>query len=434
MTTTPKSLRLHVGIFGRTNVGKSSFLNMVAGQDVAIVSAVPGTTTDVVEKPMELLPIGPVVFLDTAGVDDASELAALRAERTRRIFDRADVVVIVLEAGTWTSHEEEILQEAGRRNAPVILVVNKVDLAVPEAAFLAEISAKCPRVLACSSVQPAGREQLLSGFKQHLLDACPEEFLASPPLVGDLLKSGTGLGLAVLVVPIDLQAPRGRLILPQVQTIRDSLDSDAAVAVVKEREYAAFLERLREPPDLAVCDSQVALKMVADTPRSVPCTTFSILFARNKGDLVEMARGAAVLATLRREDRVLIAESCSHHAIEDDIGRVKIPRWLRQYAGVDLRIDSCAGRDFPRDLADYRLVIHCGGCMITRREMLARMQKAREAGVAITNYGVAISVLQGVIERTLSPFPAALDAYRRERARGAEAAARAPDPALAGAR
>ena len=417
MTTAPKSLRLHIGLFGRTNVGKSSFLNMVAGQDVAIVSPVPGTTTDVVEKPMELLPIGPVVFLDTAGVDDHSELAGLRAEKTRRVLERVDVVVIVLEPGAWGPHEQEIFNEAARRKAPVVLVVNKVDRAAPSDESLAALREKTPRVVTCSSVEPSGRETCLAAFKQHLLAVCPEEFLAAPPLVGDLLRAGSGMGLAVLVVPIDLQAPRGRLILPQVQTIRDSLDADAAVAVVKEREYAAFLDRLREPPDLAVCDSQVALKMVADTPRDVPCTTFSILFARYKGDLVELARGAAVLAGLRPHDRVLIAESCSHHAIEDDIGRVKIPRWLRQFAGADVRIDSCAGHDFPEDLASYRLVIHCGGCMITRREMLARMQTAREAGVAITNYGVAICVLQGVIERTLSPFPAALDAYRRERSR-----------------
>ena len=253
---------------------------------------------------------------------------------------------------------------------------------------------------------------------------CPEEFLNPPPLIGDLLSSGTGLGLAVLVVPIDLQAPRGRLILPQVQTIRDCLDNDAAVVVVKEREYAAFLQRLAVPPDIVVCDSQVVLKMVGDTPPGVRCTTFSILFSRNKGDLVEAARGAAVLATSQPGDKVLVAEACSHHAIEDDIGRVKIPRWLRQFAGADLQVDVCAGRDYPENLAEYKVIIHCGGCMLNRREMLSRIESAREEGVPVTNYGVAISVLQGVIERTLSPFPAALDAYRREKAR--LAAARVP--------
>ncbi|MGO9412460.1 MAG: [FeFe] hydrogenase H-cluster maturation GTPase HydF [Spirochaetia bacterium] len=417
MTQTPKSLRLHIALFGRTNVGKSSFLNMIAGQDVAIVSPIPGTTTDVVEKPMELLPIGPVVFLDTAGMDDSSELADLRVAKTRKIFDRADVIALILEPDIWTAYEDEILSQAAERNVPVILVVNKTDIRVPSAGFLAVVREKSTRMVFCSSVQTAGREQTIAQLKQHILDVCPEEFLAPPPLIGDLLTSGKGVGLAVLVVPIDLQAPRGRLILPQVQTIRDTLDCDAAVAVVKEREYGAFLQRLRTPPDITVCDSQVVLKMVGDTPRDVACTTFSILFARYKGDLVELARGAAALTDMGPDDRVLIAEACSHHAIEDDIGRVKIPRWLRQYVGADVRIDSCAGRDYPENLSQYRLVIHCGGCMLTRREMLSRMQKARQAGVAVTNYGVAISVLQGVIERTLSPFPAALDAFRREKAR-----------------
>ena len=417
MTRTPKSLRLHIGIFGRTNVGKSSFLNLVAGQDVAIVSRVPGTTTDVVEKTMELLPIVPVVFLDTAGMDDTSELAGERIRKSMKIFDRSDVVVIVLEPGRWGAEEEEILSEAGRRNAPVILVVNKIDQGAPAEDYLAMLKEKCPRLLPCSSTDPAGRETCITLLKRHLLEVCPEEFLAPPPLLGDLLRSGSGMGLAVLVVPIDLQAPRGRLILPQVQTIRDCLDNDAAVVVVKEREYAAFLERLSTPPDIVVCDSQVVLKMVGDTPRDVPCTTFSILFSRNKGDLVEAARGAAVLGSLGPGDKILIAEACSHHAIEDDIGRVKIPRWLRQYAGADIQVDVSSGRDYPDNLGEYRLVIHCGGCMLTRREMLARIEQARMAGVPLTNYGVAISALQGVIERTLSPFPAARDAYCRERDR-----------------
>lgn len=417
MNGTPKSLRLHIGLFGRTNVGKSSFLNMIAGQDVAIVSVVPGTTTDVVEKPMELLPIGPVVFLDTAGMDDSSQLAELRVARTRKIFDRAEVVVIILEPETWTEHEEQILGEASRRKAPVVLVVNKTDLQAPSLEFLAMLREKSPRVLCCSSLDSTGREKCLATFKRHLLDVCPDEFLSPPPLIGDLLSSGSGVSLAVLVVPIDLQAPRGRLILPQVQTIRDCLDCDGAAAVVKEREYAAFLAGIGMRPSITVCDSQAVLKVVGDTPPGVPCTTFSILFARSKGDLAEMARGAAVLTAIGPRDRILIAEACSHHAIEDDIGRVKIPRWIRQYLGADVQIDTCAGRDYPEDLARYRLVIHCGGCMLTRREMLSRIEEARREGVAVTNYGVAISVLQGVIERTFSPFPAALDAFHREKER-----------------
>jgi [FeFe] hydrogenase H-cluster maturation GTPase HydF len=244
-----------------------------------------------------------------------------------------------------------------------------------------------------------------------LIEVCPEEFLKPPPLIGDLLPAG---GLAILIVPIDLQAPKGRLILPQVQTIREALDHDASVYVVKEREYAPALENLKNPPDIVVCDSQVVLKMVADTPEAVKCTTFSILFSRNKGDLIEMVRGAAVIETLRPNDKVLIAEACSHHAIEDDIGRVKIPRWLRQYVGGDLQIDVYSGRDYPDNLKEYRLVVHCGGCMLTRREMLSRIHQAKEEKVPITNYGLCISFSQGVIRRVLSPFPAALDAFQRE--------------------
>jgi [FeFe] hydrogenase H-cluster maturation GTPase HydF len=252
----------------------------------------------------------------------------------------------------------------------------------------------------------------VNALKAYLLEACPEEFLNPPPLLGDLMPAG---GLAVFVVPIDLEAPKGRLILPQVQAIRDCLDSDSAVMVVKEREYADALRRLIRPPDLVVCDSQVVLKMTADTPPGVKCTTFSILFSRSKGDLNEAARAAAVIDSLKPGERVLIAEACSHHPIQDDIGRVKIPRWLRQYLGFAPVIEVCSGRDYPDDLSSYKLVIHCGGCMLTRREMLARIERCREKGVPVTNYGVCISALQGVAERTLSPFPAALEAYRKAR-------------------
>jgi [FeFe] hydrogenase H-cluster maturation GTPase HydF len=411
MQKTPKSLRLQIGLFGRTNVGKSSFLNMVAGQDVAITSPVPGTTTDVVEKSMELLPLGPVVFLDTAGLDDSSVLAEARLKKTVKIFDRSDVITLVVEPNTWTDYEERILGEAKKREIPPIVVVNKIDLNPPSADFIGEVHAKTSRVLSCSSVDFDQRDPVINQYKKFLIEVCPEDFLKPPPLVGDLLP---GAGLAVLIVPIDLEAPKGRLILPQVQTIREALDFDASVMVVKEREYAHSLTNLKIPPHLVICDSQVVLKMVADTPEGIPCTTFSILFARNKGDLVELARGAAVIETLRPGDRILIAEACSHHAIEDDIGRVKIPRWVRQYVGGDLRIDVFSGRDYPDNLGEYRLVIHCGGCMLTRREMLARIQKAREAKVPITNYGLSISFCQGVIRRVLSPFPAALDSFQRE--------------------
>jgi [FeFe] hydrogenase H-cluster maturation GTPase HydF len=412
MQNTPKSLRLQIGIFGRTNVGKSSFLNMVAGQDVAITSSVPGTTTDVVEKTMELLPIGPVVFLDTGGVDDSSVLSEKRGQRTRKIFDRADIVVLVTEPEHWTGFEDTICDEAASQKAPLIMVVNKTDLGAPSPAFLQKIRGRTEHIVLCSSVDAGKRDDYVNDFKRNLLEICPDDFLKPPSLIGDLVPAG---GLAVLIVPIDLEAPRGRLILPQAQTIREVLDHDAAALVVKEREYASLLARLKSPPDIVVCDSQVVLKMAADTPPGVKCTTFSILFSRLKGDLGEMVRGVTAIDTLKAGDKVLIAESCSHHAVEDDIGRVKIPRWLRQYAGVELDIRSSAGRDYPDDLETYQLIIHCGACMLTRREMLFRIGKAKSKGVPITNYGVAISFVQGVLERTLAPFPAALNAYRENK-------------------
>lgn len=410
METVPKSMRLHIALFGRTNVGKSSFLNMISGQQAAITSPVPGTTTDVVEKTMELLPLGPVVFLDTAGIDDTSELGAERIKRTMRVFTRADIVVILCEAGVWGAPEERILAEACERKLPVVAVVGKADLRAPDAAFLELLRSKgIASTAVADNLAPARREECVADFKRALIDCCPEDFLAVPPLVGDLLPPG---GLAALIVPIDLEAPKGRLILPQVQTIRDALDNGAAALVVKEREYPAMLARLKTPPDLAVCDSQVVDRMVADTPPEIPCTTFSILFSRLKGDMILMARGAAAIAALRPGDKVLIAEACSHHAVSDDIGRVKIPRWLRRYAGEGLQVDVSAGRDYPENLAEYKQVIHCGGCMLNRREVLSRIQAAVRAGVPVTNYGMCISFVQGVLERVLTPFPAALAAFR----------------------
>lgn len=400
MKTTPKSLRLHIALFGRTNVGKSSFLNLIAGQDVSIVSEQPGTTTDVVEKTMELLPIGPVVFIDTAGLDDTTILGGKRVEKTQRVFDRADVILLICEGDKFGEFEQKVSALAEVKNIPVIRIANKADLSNPSD----------PSFLPCNSTDLSSWEKVLAQLKARLLEVCPEEFIQPPPLVGDLVKPG---GIAVLIVPIDLQAPKGRLILPQVSTIRDALDNDAAALVVKEREYTHMLNQLKSPPDLVVCDSQVVLKMVGDTPEEISCTTFSILFARLKGDLPKFAAGAAAIDHLKDGDRVLIAESCSHHAAEDDIGRVKIPRWLRQYTGCDLQIDVTAGRDFPENLSEYRLVVQCGGCMHNRREILSRIEKCEAAGVPITNYGLCISQTQGVLKRVLSPFPAALDAFER---------------------
>ncbi|MCK5534957.1 [FeFe] hydrogenase H-cluster maturation GTPase HydF, partial [bacterium] len=287
MDKTPKSLRLQIGLFGRTNVGKSAFLNMVAGQEVAITSTVPGTTTDVVEKTMELLPLGPVVFLDTAGFNDLSTLAQLRMEKTRKVFNRADVILLVVEPDIWNEYEEDILSQAEKNKIPVIIVVNKIDLKYPDDLFIEKIKEKTKIFILCSSIKLENRDDYVNELKRCLMEICPDDFLNPPALIGDLLPSG---GLAILIVPIDLEAPKGRIILPQVQTIRDALDNDAACLIVKEREYAHLLDNLKNPPDIVVCDSQVVLKMMADTPKNIKCTTFSILFARYKSNLVEAVR------------------------------------------------------------------------------------------------------------------------------------------------
>ncbi len=411
MQETPKSDRLNIAIFGRTNVGKSSLMNMLIGQDYAITSPVAGTTTDVVEKACELLPLGPVLFLDTAGVDDISELAQLRLKKTRKIYDRADVIMLVTEPDAWTPFEDEVLLKADENKIPVIVIINKTDLVKPAQVFLENIRGKNSRVVEVSSLSSHDRDAYVNAVKQQLIEVAPDDFIEPPRLIGDLVNPG---GIAVLVVPIDLQAPKGRLILPQVQTIRDTLDNDAAAFVVKERELPAMLSILNRKPDVVVTDSQAILKVSADVPRDIRLTTFSILFARQKGDLSIAAQGAAEIDKLKPGDRVLIAEACTHHALEDDIGRIKIPRWLRQYLGFDVKAEAYAGRDYPDNLSEYKLIIHCGGCMLTRREMMSRIQKAHQAGAAITNYGVAISFLQGVIRRSLEPFPAALMAFEKK--------------------
>ncbi|KAF0127625.1 MAG: GTPase [Elusimicrobia bacterium] len=409
MNSVPRSMRLQIAIFGRANVGKSSVLNMIAGQDVAITSPEPGTTTDVVEKAMELLPVGPVVFLDTAGLDDAGPLGALRTARARRIFDRADAVLLVTEPSVWGEWEEGVLETASAKKLPVIVVVNKTDLSAPRGDMAAALRAKALDHVLCAATDRGRREEAVAAIKERLLRLTASTSTAPAPLIGDLVKPGDAV---VLIIPIDREAPKGRIILPQVQVMRGLLDHGALPVVCREHEYSKALASLREPPALVVCDSQVVDFMTANTPAGVPCTTFSILFARFKGDLAAYAAGAAAIRGLRPGDRVAVLEACSHHAIEDDIGRVKLPRWLKAAVGGELKIDTFAGRDLPDAPGEYKLLLQCGGCMLGRTEILARMGKAAAAGVPITNYGTAISECKGVLERVLSPFPAALAAYR----------------------
>ncbi len=405
MNKTPKGMRLHIGLFGRRNAGKSSLLNAMTRQAVSIVSDVAGTTTDPVEKPMELLPIGPVLFIDTAGIDDVGALGDQRVQRTRQVIDRTEVAVIVAPEGRWDAFEQKLLDELTERDVPVIVAFNKCDIDLPSPAVLLDLDEQKIPVVHTAAITGEG----ILDLRQALIRQAPEEFINAPPIVGDLLAAGD---LAILVVPIDLEAPKGRLILPQVQTLRDILDNDAYAMVVKERELRDALDRLSRPPALVVTDSQAFLKVAADTPPDVPMTSFSILFARCKGDLSELVRGALTIEDLRPGDRVLVAEACSHHPIGEDIGRVKIPRWLTQYVGGKLEFTTVQGHDFPEDLSSYKLVIHCGGCMWNRREMLSRILRCRQAGVPITNYGVCISYSLGIFDRALQPFPDAADIAR----------------------
>jgi [FeFe] hydrogenase H-cluster maturation GTPase HydF len=409
MQPTPRSLRLHIGIFGRRNVGKSSLLNAITRQQVSIVSEVAGTTTDPVEKPMELLPLGPVQFVDTAGVDDEGALGGLRIERTKAVLDRVDVGVIVTEGGGWGPFEDGLLSELESRRVPVLVAFNKSDLRAPDGSEVARLQlARVPSVVV-SSLTGAG----IVDVREALLQLAPSDFFDSRRLVTDMVPPGE---VAVLVVPIDKEAPKGRLILPQVMSIRDLLDGESMALVVQERELRRALERLTRPPALVVTDSQAFLKVAADVPVNIPMTSFSILMSRFQGDLAAQVRGTLGIERLRGGDRVLVAEACSHHPVGEDIGRVKIPRWLTQYVGAKLHFEHVQGRDFPADLAPYRLVVHCGNCVGNRREMMSRIHRCASAGVPVTNYGLTIAYSLGIFERALGPFPAALEALGAARA------------------
>ncbi len=401
----PKSFRLHIGIFGRRNAGKSSLLNALTSQEVSIVSEIAGTTTDPVEKPMELLPLGPVLFIDTAGIDDSGALGEKRIQKTMSVFDRTDLGLIVSSFQEWGTFEDEILNELKDRAIPAIIVFNKIDLFPTSESILKSLSGEKIPYVETSAETGSGIQNL----RQAILKQAPDDFINRPSIVADLVGPGEA---AILVVPIDKEAPKGRLILPQVQSIRDLLDNDSFCMVVKERELREALGRLNKPPKLVVTDSQAFLKVAADTPPEIPLTSFSILFARHQGDLSEMVKGAMAIDTLKTGDKILIAEACSHHPIGEDIGTVKIPRWLTQYVGGKMEFTHHRGYDFPANLAEYKLIIHCGACMWNRREMLSRLMKAKLAGVPMTNYGLTIAYSLGIFERALQPFPAALEIFK----------------------
>jgi len=405
---TSKGFRLHIGFFGRRNVGKSSLLNAITQQSVSIVSEVPGTTTDPVEKPMELQPIGPVLFVDTAGVDDVGALGAQRIEKTRQAIARTDIAVLVAEAAIWTDFEETLLAELRGRDIPVVIALNKIDVRKPAT----ELTNRLQQERVCFVELSAATGVGVDVFRERLWQAAPSESSESPTIVRDLVAPGQ---TAVLVIPIDKEAPKGRIKQLQVQAIRDLLDGESSCMVVKDAGLKRALDNMKTLPSLVVSDAQVFEQVARITPESVPVTAFSILLSRLKGDLVAQTRAAVAIDSLRPGDKVLIAETCTHHPVEEDIGRVRIPRWLNQYVGGELAFTYVRGREFPNDITPYKLVIHCGACMWNRQEMVGRIRECQRQGVPITNYGLVIAFAQGILERALEPFPVALAAYREER-------------------
>lgn len=399
MNATTRGQRLHIAIFGRRNAGKSSLINALTNQDIALVSEVAGTTTDPVYKAMEILPIGPVVFIDTAGIDDEGSLGQLRVQKSKEVLNKTDLVLLVVDITLdITSYEEHLIQVCQQKNIPLVAVLNKIDQYEITNNQLEQYKKRLGiPVAAVSALTGLG----ITDLKMLMVKNAPKKW-DDQPIIGDLIASGD---MVVLVTPIDQAAPKGRLILPQVQTIRDILDHQAVALVTQPGNLASTLAGLIGKPKIVVCDSQVFGQVNATTPKDILLTSFSILFARYKGDLQSLVLGAKAIDKLKPGDKVLVAEACTHHRVEDDIGTVKIPNWLRKHVGGELHFEWVSGTQFPQNLHDYKLVLHCGACMINRREMLARIMQLRNAGVAVVNYGVAIAHLHGILRRALSPFP-----------------------------
>ncbi len=400
MNSTPMSERVHIGFFGRRNAGKSSVMNAVTGQDLAVVSDVKGTTTDPVYKSMELLPIGPVVMMDTPGIDDEGTLGELRVKKSYQTLNKTDAAVLVIDASQSVSTEDKkLLDRIRAKQIPFVVALNKKELVEEKdlERIREELELEERRIVAVSAAKGDGIYEL----KERIASAvCQGE--KDHMLVRDLLKPSD---LVILVVPVDSAAPKGRLILPQQQTIRDILEADAVSVVVKENELKNVLEQLGKRPRMVITDSQVFGRVSKDTPSDVPLTSFSILMARYKGNLEQAVRGVTELDKLKDGDAVLISEGCTHHRQCDDIGTVKIPRWIREYTGKEMRIETTSGTEFPDDLSEYKLVIHCGGCMLNEREMKYRYSCASDQGVPMTNYGIMIAYVKGILKRSVELFP-----------------------------
>ena len=395
MTETPKSNRIHLGIYGRRNVGKSSLINALTSQQLSIVSEIAGTTTDPVEKAIEILPLGPVVLIDTAGIDDEGELGKLRIEKTYQTIRKIDLALLVIShENGWGSFEEDLAKKMIEQKTEFIVVYNKDDKTL----LSSEIEGKIKNYDFISVSARSGKN--IFRLKGMMAKKAPS-FFEENTIVGDLIQPGDTV---VLVIPIDTGMPKNRLILPQVQTIRDILDHDAEAYVTKERELRWALDNLKRKPKLVITDSHAFMKVDADLPKDIPLTSFSILFSRYKGELYPSVEAVHALKNLKSGAKVLMAEACTHHAQPDDLGRVKIPRWIKTYLGVEIEFIHVQGRDFPENLKDYDLIVQCGGCMLTRREMLYRVYRAKEAGVPIINYGVIIAFLHGILKRSLEVF------------------------------
>ncbi len=391
---TAEAYRKHLIFLGRRNSGKSSLFNAFVGSEIAIVADHPGTTTDPVYKSMELSPIGPIMLIDTAGIDDEGYLGKLRASKTNSVLYKADAACLVIDSG-WTEFEDEIVKELKKRGIPFVVVITKSDLGKNQE--LIDL-VKSQKFVYC--VVSKYDEKSIEALRVTISSVMKEEY--EPPLIEDLVDGGD---IIVLVVPIDLGAPKGRLIVPQIEVIRECLDAEAIPIVTKERELRWTLESLKRKPKMVVTDSQAVMRVVADVPLDVPMTTFSILEARHKGDLLELVRGLSAIPALKDGDDVLIGEACTHRTLADDIARVKIPRWLMNFIGKNVRFSVHSGREYPEEIEKYKLIIHCGGCVVTRNMMLRRIEEAKKFGVPIVNYGVIISYLHGVLGRALEPFP-----------------------------
>lgn len=387
-----KSMRLHIGIFGKMNAGKSSFLNRITNQEVSIVSNIAGTTTDVVEKSMELLPAGPVTFLDTAGIDDSTELGTERIKKTMSILNRTDIAVLICDYNGIDTFEENLIEKFKELNIPYCIIINKTDIKPVSGEMLEKIKKFTDNILVTSILKD---ENFVFNFKKTLVKLLPEDFINSPEIITDLVPPKSTV---ILVIPIDKEAPKGRIILPQVRTLRELLDNNCICIAVKESELKQALENLKTAPSLVITDSQAFKQVSQIVPQEIPLTSFSILFARLKGDLKVFLNGVKTIDNLKDGDRVLILESCTHHPIEDDIGRVKIPNLIKQKTGKNILFDNISGHDFP-DISNYKLIIHCGACMTNRKEVLSRILIANNMNIPITNYGIVISYCLGILPR-----------------------------------